>query len=276
MLYDHVAVDGEPAPGLIAVVVLWVFNNYDALKRAGTGVYFYIPKMQTPREALIVEKLLARVEGIIGLPAGTLKIKILYEEGNGGRYLPAIAWVLRRRLLGTNVGRWDYLGSLMEMWKDDPDGVFPDPQTVGMAAPNMIAYQRYNALTMLMAGMKHGELTQGCADRRDGSRDDLSVERRLWPLALQSGGHARDRRGQAPRAAAGADVRARRGYPGRSSSYARRCPRRSRQGKAVRHVSAELGCQPGVRVCGCGKRPSARAFSGLAGGTGCAARDGGR
>src|SRR5271165_1105034 len=161
VLYEHVTVDGEPAPGLIAVVVLWVFNNYDALKRAGTGVYFYIPKMQTPREALIVEKLLARMESIIGVPAGTFKIKILYEEGNGGRYLPAIAWALRRRLLGTNVGRWDYLGSLMEMWKDDPKGVFPDPQTVGMAAPNMIAYQRYNALTMLMAGMKHGELTQG-------------------------------------------------------------------------------------------------------------------
>jgi malate synthase len=161
VLYDHVTVDGGPAPGLVAVVVLWVFNNYDALKRAGTGVYFYIPKIQTPREALIVEKLLARVEGMIGVPAGTFKIKILYEEGNGGRFLPAIAWIFRRRLLGTNVGRWDYLGSLMEMWKDDPNGVFPDPQTVGMAAPNMIAYQRYNALTMLMAGMKHGELTQG-------------------------------------------------------------------------------------------------------------------
>ena len=161
VLYDHVTVDGEPAPGLIAVVVLWVLNNYEALKRAGTGVYFYIPKMQTPGEALIVEKLLARVEGIIGVPAGTFKIKILYEEGNGGRYLPAIAWVFRRRLLGTNVGRWDYLGSLIEMWKDDPNGVFPDPQTIGMASPNMIAYQRYNALIMLMAGMKNGELTQG-------------------------------------------------------------------------------------------------------------------
>jgi malate synthase len=161
VLYDQVTVDGEPAPGLIAVVVLWALNNYEALKSAGTGVYFYIPKMQTPREALIVEKLLARVEGIIGVPAGTFKIKILYEEGNGGRYLPAIAWVFRRRLLGTNVGRWDYLGSLIEMWKDDPNGVFPDPQTIGMASPNMIAYQRYNALIMLMAGMKHGELTQG-------------------------------------------------------------------------------------------------------------------
>ena len=68
VLYDHVTVDGQPAPGLIAVIVLWVLNNYDALKQAGTGVYFYIPKMQTPREALIVEKLLARVEGIIGVP----------------------------------------------------------------------------------------------------------------------------------------------------------------------------------------------------------------
>ncbi|MGC2107865.1 MAG: malate synthase [Candidatus Korobacteraceae bacterium] len=161
IVYEHITVDDQPVPGLIAVVTLWVLNNYDALKRAGTGVYFYIPKMQTPREALIVEKLLARLEGMIGVPAGTFKIKILYEEGNGGRYLPAIAWTFRRRLLGTNVGRWDYLGSLIEMWKDDPNGVFPDPQNIGMASPNMIAYQRYNALTMLMAGMKHGELTQG-------------------------------------------------------------------------------------------------------------------
>ncbi len=161
IVYEHFTVDGRPVPGIVALVAIWVLNNFDALRRLGTGIYFYIPKMQSPREALIVEKLLARVENIIGVPAGTFKIKILYEEGNGGRYLPAIAWTFRRRLLGTNVGRWDYLGSLIEMWKDDPKGVFPDPQTVGMAAPNMIAYQRYNAQTILMAAMKHGELTQG-------------------------------------------------------------------------------------------------------------------
>jgi malate synthase len=156
--YVHVTVDGRPAPGIVAITVLWAFNNYDALKRSGSGVYYYIPKLQTPREALIVEKLLSRIEGLIGVPAGTLKVKMLYEEGNAGRYLPAIAWVLRRRLLGANVGRWDYTGSIIEMWKDDPRGVFPDPQTVGMATPNMIAYQRYDALLMLMAGMKGGEL----------------------------------------------------------------------------------------------------------------------
>ena len=159
--FDYITVDGQPVPGLIAIATLWTFNTYDLLKRAGTGVYYYIPKVQTPQEALILEKLLSRLEGLIGVEVGTIKIKILYEEGNAGRFLPAIAWVLRRRLLGTNVGRWDYTGSIIEMWKDDPQGVFPDPQTVGMAVPTMIAYQRYNALMMLMAGMKNGELTQG-------------------------------------------------------------------------------------------------------------------
>jgi malate synthase len=159
--YDHIKVDGEPVPGVVPVVALWALNNYGSLTRAGTGVYYYIPKIQTPQEALIVERLLARLEGAIGVPVGTFKIKVLYEEGNAGRFLPAISWVLRRRLLGTNVGRWDYLASLIEMWKDDPQGVFPDPQTIGMASPNMIAYQQYNALMMLMAGMKKGELSQG-------------------------------------------------------------------------------------------------------------------
>ncbi len=156
--YDHVTVDGKPAPAGVVIATLWAFNNYDSLKRAGAGVYYYIPKLQTPEEALIVEKMLAHLEGMIGVPAGTFKIKMLYEEGNGGRTLPAIAWTLRRRLMGTNVGRWDYLGSLIELWKDDPKGVYPDPQTIGMASPNMIAYQRFNALMMLMAGMKNGEL----------------------------------------------------------------------------------------------------------------------
>src|ERR1700687_3464370 len=159
--YDHFRVEGQPVPALIPITVLWTLNNYDSLKRAGTGVYYYIPKLQTPQEALIVEKLLTRLEGMIGVSSGTIKIKMLYEEGNAGRFLPAIAWVLRRRLLGTNVGRWDYLGSLIEIWKDEPQGVFPDPQSIGMASPNMIAYQRYNALMMLMAGMKNGELSQG-------------------------------------------------------------------------------------------------------------------
>ncbi len=191
VLYDHITVGDKPVPGAIPIIVLWVVNNYDALKKLGTGPYFYIPKIQTPQEALIFEKLLSRVEAMIGVPAGSFKIKMLYEEGNGGRFLPAIAWVLRRRLLGTNVGRWDYLGSLIEMWKDDPKGVFPDPQSIGMATPNMIAYQRFNALTMLMTGMKSGELTNaapigGMAAVMIYQTSDPYGRARYNPLALRA------------------------------------------------------------------------------------------
>jgi len=189
--YDQVTVDGRPAPGLVVVTVLWTLNNFDALRAAGSGTYFYVPKLQTPREALIVERLLSRLEALIGVPAGTIKVKMLYEEGNAGRYLTAIAWTLRRRLLGTNVGRWDYLGSLIEMWKDDPAGVFPDPQSIGMATPNMIAYQRYNALLMLMGGMKGGALTNaspigGMAAVMIYQQGDPYGRSRYNPLALRA------------------------------------------------------------------------------------------
>src|SRR5208282_2991579 len=191
VLYPHIRLDDQPVPGLIAIAVLWTINHYESLSRAGTGVYYYIPKIQTPQEALIFEKLLTRLEELIGVPPGAIKIKVLYEEGNAGRFLPAIAWVLRRRLLGTNVGRWDYLGSLIEMWKDDPKAIFPDPQSIGMASPNMIAYQRYNALTMLMAGMKNGELSQGApiggmAAVMIYPSKDLYGRSRYNPLALRA------------------------------------------------------------------------------------------
>jgi len=191
IVYEHVEVDGKPAPGLVVMTTLWALSNLDALRRSGSGVYYYVPKLQTPQEAAIVEKLLARLEGIVGVPVGTFKTKMLYEEGNAGRQLPGIIWTLRRRLLGTNVGRWDYLGSLIEMWKDDPAAIFPDPQSIGMATPNMMAYQRYNALLMLMAGLKDGELSNaapigGMAAVMIYQPSDPYGRNRYNPLALRA------------------------------------------------------------------------------------------
>ena len=243
--YDHIEVDGQPAPGIIAVTVLWIFNNYDALKRNGTGVYFYIPKHQTPREALLLEKLLSRIESMVGLQPGAIKIKILYEEGNAGRTLPAIAWVLRRRLLGTNVGRWDYLGSIIEMWKDDPKGIFPDPQTIGMATPTMIAYQRYNALMMLMAGMKNGRLTNaapigGMAAVMIYQSSDPYGRSRYNPLALRAMVIDKLRERLLGLIFVSDDAE--------PAAHARRHSRQPRPGQPLRRLSPELGRQPRARL----------------------------
>ena len=146
-----VRVDGRPAPAFITSAVLYAVNNYESLKRAGSGVYFYIPKVQTPAEALVIEKILKRLEEAMGLRRGEIKIAMLYEEARAGLYLPVIFWIWRHRLVKVNNGRWDYLGSLIEMWKDE--AVYPDPQNITMTHPVMMAYQKWNALMCLMAGL---------------------------------------------------------------------------------------------------------------------------
>ncbi|MGC8994403.1 MAG: malate synthase [Pyrobaculum sp.] len=155
-----IRVDGRPAPAIITSIVLYTVNNYDLLKKAGSGVYFYVPKVQTADEALVVEKILRRVEDRLGLRRGELKIAMLYEEARAGLHLPVIFWIWRERLVKSNNGRWDYLGSLIEMWKDE--AVYPDPQNITMTHPIMMAYQKYNALMCLMAGLgRDGRLNAG-------------------------------------------------------------------------------------------------------------------
>lgn len=146
-----IRLDGKPIPAIITSMVIYTVNNYDKLKKAGSGVYFYVPKVQTPDEALVIEKMLRFLEDRLGLRRGELKIAMLYEEARAGLYLPVIFWIWRERLVKSNNGRWDYLGSLIEMWKDE--AVYPDPQNITMTHPVMMAYQRYNALMCLMAGL---------------------------------------------------------------------------------------------------------------------------
>jgi len=155
LLDFDIMLDGKPVPAIIVSAVIYTLNNYVSLKNAGSGVYFYLPKTQTPEEALVVEKILRRIEEKLWLPIGTLKLALLYEEVNAGRYFPVILWIFRERLIKSNNGRWDYLGSLIEMWLQER--VIPDPQSITMTSPNMMAYQKYNALIMLLAGAKEGE-----------------------------------------------------------------------------------------------------------------------
>src|SRR5471032_1210524 len=43
----HFVVDGRPAPGMLVDFGLFFFHNVQALRAAGTGPYFYLPKMQS-------------------------------------------------------------------------------------------------------------------------------------------------------------------------------------------------------------------------------------
>jgi malate synthase len=148
----QISLDGEQVPAMIPALVIHAVTNYDTQKKNGSGVYYYVPKIETWQEARLVAKLLKGVEEALGLPRGTLKIKMLNERAEYALQQEAIMWVLRENLIGPNVGRWDYLNSREEMFLHDPAMVIPDPNTVTMTEPSLSYYTMRNALLALLAG----------------------------------------------------------------------------------------------------------------------------
>ncbi len=148
----QISVDGEDTPAIVPALVIHASSNFDAQKKNGSGIYYYIPKIETWQEARLVARLLKSLEEAIGLPRGTLKIKMLNERAEFALQQEAIMWVLRENLIGPNVGRWDYLNSREEMFRHDPEMVIPDPNTVTMTEPSLTYYTMRNALLALLAG----------------------------------------------------------------------------------------------------------------------------
>ncbi len=148
----QISLDGEQVPAMIPALVIHAVSNYDTQQKNGSGVYYYVPKVETWQEARLVSRLLKSLEEALGLSRGSLKIKMLNERAEYALQQEAIMWVLRENLIGPNVGRWDYLNSREEMFRHDPQMVIPDPNTVTMTEPSLTYYTMRNALLALLAG----------------------------------------------------------------------------------------------------------------------------
>ncbi len=56
----QIALDGEQVPAMIPALVIHAVSNYDTQKKNGSGIYYYVPKIETWQEARLVAKLLKR------------------------------------------------------------------------------------------------------------------------------------------------------------------------------------------------------------------------
>ncbi|MFQ5930279.1 MAG: malate synthase, partial [Acidobacteriota bacterium] len=75
----QMTLDGKPVPATIPALVLYALNNYDSQHRHKSGIYYYVPKIETSEEALLFARLLKALEEAIGVPRGTIKIEMLNE-----------------------------------------------------------------------------------------------------------------------------------------------------------------------------------------------------
>ena len=107
-------VGGTGFSASIVDATIYVVNNHEALRRAGSSLVLYLPKIQTAEEAAVWQNILSALEAHLGLPDGAVKTYVLVEQIEACFQLMEIRAALGRRFVGFNTGRWDYINSVSD------------------------------------------------------------------------------------------------------------------------------------------------------------------
>jgi malate synthase len=144
LLERHVLVDGEPVSASLFDFGLYLFHNGRESLEHGRGPclgpYFYLPKLESHREARLWNEVFAAGQETLGIPRGSIRATVLIETILAAFEMDEILHELREHAAGLNAGRWDYIFSLIKKFRDRPDMVLPDRAQITMAVPFMRAY----------------------------------------------------------------------------------------------------------------------------------------
>ena len=136
----HMLVDGEPVAGGLFDFGLYFFHNARELIERGSGPYFYLPKMESHREARIWNDVFNVAQDELGIPRGTIRATVLIETIPAAFEMEEILYELRDHSAGLNCGRWDYIFSCIKKFRNRPDFVLADRAFVTMATHFMHSY----------------------------------------------------------------------------------------------------------------------------------------
>jgi malate synthase len=136
----HFTVDGEPISGGLFDFGLYFFHNAHELVKRGTGPYFYLPKMESHLEARLWNDVFNLAQDYIGMRRGTIRGTVLIETITAAFEMDEIIYELRDHSSGLNCGRWDYIFSTIKRFRQNPNFVLPDRDSVTMTSPFMDAY----------------------------------------------------------------------------------------------------------------------------------------
>lgn len=134
------SVDGTAIAGALVDFGLFVYHNAAALQQRDRGPYFYLPKLESMEEAALWDDVMSAAEDELGLPLGTMKATVLIETLPAAFQMDEILHALRRRIVGLNCGRWDYIFSYLKTLRGHRDRLLPERGQVGMTVPFLKGY----------------------------------------------------------------------------------------------------------------------------------------
>jgi malate synthase len=135
---------------------------------------FYIPKSESAAEALWWRDLFRALAETRGLPHDYIKCMALVESHPLAYQMEEFVYNLRDHLVGLNLGRWDYMASLIHFNLHDPEWVLPDRNTI----PHKVAFFQNLRELLVEICHKRGILAIGGMTALYPSRADKELNQR--------------------------------------------------------------------------------------------------
>lgn len=176
----------EPTSASLFDVALLAYR-LDIERLANRTLCIYIPKSESAEEALWWRDLFDAIVVAKGWHEDAIKCMALVEAHPLAYQLEEFTYNLRKYLLGLNLGRWDYMASLIHYNLANPDWVLPDRNTIPIDVP---FFQRVRTLIPEVCH-KHGMLAIGGMTALYPSREDPELNARALDVL------ARDKKNEA-------------------------------------------------------------------------------
>jgi malate synthase len=171
-LHQMGVLNGERLPASLFDVALIAFQiDPNNLKHPLT---FYIPKSESADEAMWWRDLFRAIARARGWAPNYIRCMALVESHPLAFEMEEFAYNLRDHILALNLGRWDYMASLIHFNLNDPHWVLPDRNTI----PHDVPF--FQNLRTLLPDIchKHGLLAIGGMTALYPSRDNPELNAR--------------------------------------------------------------------------------------------------
>jgi malate synthase len=142
----------------------WLAHNFSV----------YIPKSESAEEAFWWRDLFQALAKHKGLSKEYIKCMALVEAHPLAYQMEEFLFNLREHCLGLNLGRWDYMASLIDFMSEDPNWILPDRNTI----PHDVAFFQNFRTLMPEICHKHGTHAIGGMTALFPSRSDAELNER--------------------------------------------------------------------------------------------------
>ena len=122
----NILINGESLSGSLMDFGLYFFHNAKWLIENGSGPYFYLPKLESYKEARLWNDVFVFAQDYIGIPQGSVRATVLIETILASFEMNEILFELKDHSAGLNCGRWDYIFSYIKKFRKYPYRLLPD------------------------------------------------------------------------------------------------------------------------------------------------------